>query len=430
MEIETSGPIKRVVIIGGGFAGINLAKQLSKNKRFIITLVDKNNYYFFPPLIYQVATGFLETSSISYPFRKLFRNALNVQFRLGSLLSVNTATHTCYLDNGEIEYDYLVFATGAEPNYFGNENIKNNAIPMKTIDDALHMRNRLLQNLEQASINTDALERTKLLTIVIAGGGPTGVEVAGMLAELRAYVLKRDYPELKNDTGKIHLVEGSKSLLLQMSEQSHKDAENALTKLGVGIKLNTTVKDFIGDTVYLSDGETIYSKNLIWTAGVTAKTFEGIPPSSIGRGKRMLVDAYNKVAGLDAVYAIGDACLQTTDPAFDQGHPQLAQVAIQQGKNLATNFSNISTAKQLKPFRYFDKGTMAIIGRKKAVVDLPKPMLHFKGLIALFMWLFIHLMSLVMYRNKMRTLYNWGIAYFTKDQSLRMIVRPAVKPAA
>ncbi|MEO6550230.1 MAG: NAD(P)/FAD-dependent oxidoreductase [Ferruginibacter sp.] len=424
MEKQISNTIKQVVIIGGGFAGTNFAKRLAKDNRYHITLVDKNNYYFFPPLVYQVATGFLETSSISYPFRKLFRKAHNVHFRLGTLTSLETATNTCYLDNGELRYDYLVFATGAEPNYFGNENIKNNAIPMKTINDALQMRNTLLQNLEKAAITKDIAEREKLSTIVIAGGGPTGVEVAGMLAELRKYILKRDYPELFNVTGDIYLVEGSGSLLVQMSKQSHRDAENALVKLDVKIKLNTQVKDFINDTVYLSSGETIETKNLIWTAGVNAIMFKGIPAASIGKGKRMLVDAYNKVEGLNAVYAIGDACLQTADKAFPAGHPQLAQVAIQQGKNLATNFSNITSGKPLNAFTYFDKGTMAIIGRNKAVVDLPKPVLHFKGFIALFIWLFIHLISLVTYRNKMRTLYNWIIAYFTRDQSLRMIIRP------
>lgn len=424
MEKQRSNQIKHVVIIGGGFAGINMAKQLAKDKRYHITLVDKNNYYFFPPLIYQVATGFLETSSISYPFRKLFRKATTVRFRFGTLLRVDTATNTCYLNNGGMQYDYLVFATGAEPNYFGNENIQNNAIPMKTINDALHMRNTLLQNLEKAVITEDAAERKKLLTIVIAGGGPTGVEVAGMLAELRRNILSRDYPELIESTRDIYLVEGSKSLLLQMSEQSHEDAANALSKLDVKIKLNTQVKDFINDTVYLSTGEAIETKNLIWTAGVQAIMFEGIPISSIGRGKRMVVNEYNKVAELNNVFAIGDACLQTTDVAFPAGHPQLAQVAIQQGKNLAINFSNIANGKSLMAFTYFDKGTMAIIGRNKAVVDLSKPVLHFRGFIALFTWLFIHLISLVTYRNKMRTLYNWVIAYFTRDQSLRMIIRP------
>ena len=427
MIAQISDSIKQVVVIGGGFAGINFAKQLAKDNRFEITLVDKNNYYFFPPLIYQVATGFLETSSISYPFRKLFRKMDAVHFRFGSLQKVDIDTNTCHLDNGILKYDCLVFATGSEPNYFGNENIKKNAIPMKTINDALLMRNKLLQNLEQATITTDAAERKKLLTIVIAGGGPTGVEVAGMLAELRKYILKRDYPELSDASGDIYLVEAAKNLLVEMSAQSHKDAKRELNLLGVKIKLNTLVKDFTNDIVYLSNGETIESKNLIWTAGVNAIMFDGIPITCIGKGKRMLVDAYNKVIGLHHIYAIGDSCLQLTDAAFPKGHPQLAQVAIQQGKNLARNFSNIAIGKSTHGFAYFDKGTMAIIGRNKAVVDLPKPNLHFKGYIALLMWLFIHLMSLVTYRNKMHTLYNWIIAYFTRDQSLRMIIRPEKK---
>lgn len=418
---------KKVVIIGGGFGGVNLARYLSKDKNFDIVLVDKNNYNFFPPLIYQVATGFLETASISYPFRKLFRKKNNVHFQLGCLLKVDTFNKICELDTGRISYEYLVFATGAETNYFGNENVKKNAIPMKTINDALHMRNSLLLKLEEATQVTDIAERTKMLSIVVAGGGPTGVEVAGMLAELRKYVLKKDYPELVGSNAGIYLLEGGPKLLGPMSAKSHEDAYKALTKLGVDVRLNSLVKDYSDGKVTLSTGEIIEAGNMIWTAGVSAVTFEGIPAESIGPGKRMLVNEFNAVKGLQDVYAIGDACLQTTDPNWPKGHPQLAQTAIQQGRTLAKNLIAGNKGKEMKPFSYYDKGSMAIVGRSSAVCDIPKPKLHFNGVIALFMWLFVHLIGLINPSNKIRTFFNWTTAYLTRDQSLRMIVRPERK---
>jgi NADH dehydrogenase len=414
----------KIVIIGGGFAGINLSLDLAKNKSYEVILVDKNNYNFFPPLIYQVATAFLEPSSISYPFRKLFRGKGNLQFRLGELQKILPDQNKVILSNGELEYDYLVFATGAETNFFGMQNVKENAIAMKTLDDAIEMRNKLLQQMEQATVSTDEEDVKKRLTVVIAGGGPTGVEVSGMFAEMRNGILRKEYPELAGRGSEIYLVDGGSALLSPMSEQSQKDTYEALRDMGVIIKLNTHVKDFVNDTVVLGNGEQIPAKTLIWAAGVTAKVFEGIPAECYGRGRRMLVDEYNKLIGISNIYAIGDTCLQLSDPAFPGGHPQVAQVAIQQGKNLARNFKNMAKQEPIKPFYYHDKGSMAIIGRNKAVVDLPKPQLHFKGFIAWCAWLFIHLVSLITYRNRVRTLYNWMIAYFTKDQSLRMIIKP------
>jgi NADH dehydrogenase len=415
---------KHIVIIGGGFAGINLAKELANNPHFSITLVDKNNYNFFPPLIYQVATAYLEPSSISYPFRKLFAEKTNLHFRLGSLVKVQTALNEVILNNGSLTYDVLVFATGAETNYFGNENIKKNAIPMKTLSDAIVMRNTLLMRMEQASISTDPEERTKLLTLVIAGGGPTGVEISGMFAEMKVGILRKDYPELKGKGGGIYLVDGGKAVLSPMSDKSQQDTAKVLNKLGVTMILNTHVDDFVDDTVVLSDGERISSKNLIWAAGVTAKTFEGIPAEWYGRGKRLLVDEHNKVIGSANVYAIGDTCLQTSDEAFPAGHPQVAQVAIQQGKQLAENFKREFNGKKLISFKYRDRGSMAIIGYAKAVVDLPTPKIHLNGFVAWLAWLFIHLISLITYRNRARTFWNWTVAYLSKDQSLRMIIRP------
>lgn len=414
----------QIVIIGGGFAGINLAKELANESNIEVTLVDKNNYNFFPPLIYQVATAFLEPSSISYPFQKFFAGKKNLQFRLGELLKVIPSENKIILNNGVLNYDYLVFATGAETSYFGMENVKKNAIPMKTLNDAIEMRNTLLKNLEKAAICKEIRERRKFLTIVVVGGGPTGVEVSGMFAEMRKNILLKEYPELDTSASNIYLIDGGDALLSPMSVASQKDTLEALTQLGVVVKLNTRVVDYKEDTVFLGNGETIVTKNLIWAAGVSARVFEGIPAESYGRGKRMTTDAFNKVNATQNIYAIGDTCIQLTDAEFPTGHPQVAQVAIQQGENLAKNFKLLRDHKVLIPFKYSDKGSMAIIGKNKAVVDLPKNKLHFKGFLAWIIWLFVHLLSLITYRNRINTFYHWMIAYFSKDQSLRMIIRP------
>ena len=414
----------KIVIVGGGFAGINLAKELTNVPEIEVILVDKNNYNFFPPLIYQVATAFLEPSSISYPFRKFFAGKKNLRFRLAEVLRVNSEQNTVILDDGELTYDYLVFATGAETSFFGMENVQKNAIPMKTLNDSIEMRNKLLQNMEQAVITKNIRERRKYLTIVVAGGGPTGVEVSGMLSEMRNGVLRKEYPELSTSASKIYLVDGGNALLSPMSEASQKDTYDALTKMGVTVLLNTRVTDYKDDLVYFANGETIPTKNLIWAAGITAKKFEGLPDECYGRGQRMITDAYNQVNLTHNIFAIGDTSIMITDENFPNGHPQVAQVAIQQGKNLAKNFINILRNKPLEAFKYKDKGSMAIIGKNKAVVDLPKPKMHFNGFFAWMVWLFIHLISLITYRNRINTFYNWMVAYFAKDQSYRMIIRP------
>jgi NADH dehydrogenase len=417
----------QIVIIGGGFAGINLAKELINQKDIEVILVDKNNYNFFPPLIYQVATAFLEPSSISYPFRKFFAGKKNLHFRLGELEKVIPTENKIILNNGELVYDHLVFATGAETSYFGMENVKKNAIPMKTLNDAIEMRNTLLKNLEKAAICKDIRKRRTLLTIVVAGGGPTGVEISGMFAEMRKNILLKEYPELDTSVSNIYLVDGGDSLLSPMSKASQTDTLESITKLGVNVKLNARVVDFKDDTVFFSNGETIRTKNLIWAAGVSAREFEGIPTECYGKAKRILTDEFNALKSITNIYAIGDTCIQNTDKNFPEGHPQVAQVAIQQGINLAQNFKLKLQKKPLKPFIYKDKGSMAIIGKNKAVVDLPKPKMHFKGFIAWMIWLFIHLMSLITYRNRINTFYHWMIAYFSKDQPLRMIIRPDKK---
>jgi NADH dehydrogenase len=317
-----------------------------------------------------------------------------------------------------------VFAAGVETNYFGNENIRKNAIPMKTVNDAARMRNFLLQSLEEASRSHDAAEKRKLSTMVVAGGGPTGVEVSGMLAELRKNILAKDYPELSKGTANIYLVDGGQNLLAQMTGKSHREAYDALIKLGVKIKLNTTVKDFHDDQVFLSDGQIIFSRNLVWAAGIIGEKFEGIPEKSLGRGNRMITDVYNKIQGLENVFAIGDIIIQFHEIKFPNGHPQLAQVAIQQGRKLAKNFTLMAKDIPMKPFKYNDEGSLAIIGRYRAVADLFPSKFHVGGYLALMIWLFVHLTSLITVRNKFKTLTEWIIAYFTRDQALRMIVRP------
>ncbi|WP_432712134.1 NAD(P)/FAD-dependent oxidoreductase [Pedobacter sp.] len=418
---------KTVVIIGGGFAGVNLINQIDGDENYSVILVDKNNYNFFPPLLYQVATGYLETSNISYPFRKLFRRKKNFRFVMGNLERVVQAENKVVLDTGELTYDYLVFATGTETNYFGMESVKEHSIPMKTVSDALYMRNTLLDKLEKASREKDPLERKKLLTVVVAGGGPTGVEISGMFAEMKRTVIPSDYPELIGTNATIYLVDGLKSVLAPMSEKSQRYTYKTLTDMGVKIFLDSMVKDYIDDTVHFVDGKKIVTKTLIWAAGVTSIVFEGIDKESYGRGKRMIVNEYNQVLNTHNIYAIGDTCIQTTDQNFPNGHPQVAQVAIQQGKNLGKNLKRMAKGDALTPFSYKDKGSMAIIGRNKAVADIPGPKLHFNGFIAWVAWLFIHLISLIASGNRIKTMYNWTISYFTRDQSLRVLIKPVKK---
>lgn len=417
---------KHIVIVGGGFAGLQLDKILDKGAKYQITLVDMNNYNFFPPLLYQLATGFMEPSSISYPFRRLLRHRKNTNFRMGTLQSVVPAEHKIILSNGELHYDILVIATGAETNFFGNRNVEEKAMPMKTVGDALMLRNLVYTRLERATRTDDKEYRRKLLSFAIAGAGPTGVELSGTFAEMKQNIIKKDYPELSHeDLGDIYLIDGQRTVLAPMSEKAQRYTETVLRKKGVKLKLGVFVKDFVNDEVLLSDGTIVDARNLIWAAGVAAKTFDGIDaPEHLGRGRRMKVDAFNKMEGYEDIYAIGDASIMTTDPAFPQGHPQQAQVAIQQAKNLAENLNR--EMQDPKPFIYDDKGSMAIIGRNQAVADLPRH-IFLKGFPAWFIWVFIHIMSLVNFKNKVRTFYNWVGYYLSKDQSYRMVLRPNEK---
>lgn len=413
---------KHILIVGGGFAGINLIKSLRNDKRFKITLVDKNNYHFFPPLIYQVATSFIEASNISYPFRKLFSTHKHVKFHMGSLIRINTDDKTIETDTGNLTYDYLVLALGTESNFFGMENVKKHALPMKTIEEALYLRNHILLTLEEAARNKDIKQVEKLQNIVIAGGGPTGVELAGMLAEMGKYIAKKEYPEIKLGLSNLYLVDALPSLLSPMSNLAKETAYNTLRELGVKIILDVFVKDYVDSKVILSDGKTIATETLIWTSGVIGREVPGLPDQSITKGRRILVDAYNRVEETENIYALGDLCMMISENKYPKGHPQLAQVAIQQGKNLAANFKRIEDEKVLQPFQYNDKGSMAIISKYNAVVDLPKH--SFKGFIAWLTWLFIHIIPLIGFKNKLQLAFDWFRLFITNNPSIRLILYP------
>ncbi len=414
---------KKIVIVGGGFAGLELVKRLGNSNNYKVVLVDSNNYNFFPPLIYQVSTGFMEPSAISYPFRKILRKFDNAGFRLGSLEKVVPEENKIILSNGELEYDILVMATGTETNFFGNENIERDSLPMKTISDSLSLRNVILTRLDRATRIQDEEERKKHLTFVIAGAGPTGVELSGILSEMRSSIIIKDYPELKkSDLGEISLIDGQDSVLASMSEQAQKYTAKKLSELGVKLIMNTMVKDFRNETVYLSNGKEIPSKNLIWAAGVSAKSFPGFAEDCFGAGKRLKTNEFNQVHSYNNIYALGDCALVFGDKNYPNGHPQLAQPALQQAKNLAENL--MQNDKNWKPFQYTDKGSLAIIGRNKAVLDFPGQKHSVTGFSAWLIWIFVHIMGLVNFKNKARTLYNWLGYYIYKDQYFRMIIKP------
>ena len=414
--------MKKIIVVGGGFAGINLMKKLWKDRRFQVTIVDPDNYHFFPPLLYQVATAFIEPSNISYPYRRMIEGRSNMNFHYGALTKVIPEENKIETTNGTLEYDYLVIAVGTETNFFGIQNVKNYALPMKSIDDAINMRNHLLLNLEKAAITKDPKEKESLLNIVIAGGGPSGVEIAGMLAEMGRTILRNEYPEIHRGISKIHLKDASPTLLGPMSHTAQKSSEKVLKNLGVQITLNAIVKDYVNGEVVLADGKRIPTNSLIWTTGVTGRDVPGILPSQVGRGRRILVDEFNKVKESNNIFAIGDICLQTTDKNYPDGHPQLAQVAIQQGTLLGENFRRMESGKDLKPFAYNNKGSMAIISKYEAVADLPK--VSFTGFFAWLIWLFVHIIPLVGFRNKVKLAFSWFWSFITNNPTLRLIIRP------
>lgn len=411
---------KKVVIVGGGFAGIHLAKKFANNSKLDVIVLDQHNYHFFPPLLYEVSTAFIEPSNIIYPFRKLFQKASNIRFHMGKLDKVLPEFNKLVTDQGTLSYDYLVLAMGTEPNYFGNENIKKNALAMKSIEDALTIRNHILFSMEKSMRSEILEEKQKFSTIVIAGGGPTGVELAGKIAELGRNIADKDYPEALGVKAKIYLIEGAPNLLNTMSINAQQEAYRVLEKLGVIIMLNTLVNDYQNSEVALSSGEIITAETLLWTSGVKARKVDGIAAACIGRGDRILVNDINQVEGYSNLFCIGDQSLALYDTRYPQGHPQLAQVAIQQGKQLAENLQREILGIKTKPFLYKNKGSMAIISKFKAVVDLPK--MYFGGLAAWVVWLLVHLVPLTGVRNRLKLLSNWFWSLMTNDPALRSII--------
>lgn len=414
---------KRLVIIGGGFAGLTLAQKLAKSDLQIV-LLDKNNYHQFQPLFYQVAMAGLEPSSISFPLRKTFQNSKNVFIRVTEVEEVDTQKNEIHTSIGSLAYDYLVLAIGADTNFFGNERLAEKTIPMKSVSEALFLRNAILEDYEKALSTANYDDRQGLIDIVIVGGGPTGVEVAGALAEMKKYVLPKDYRELDCDEVDIHLLQGSDCLLKGMSSEASESAYKFLTDLGVDVKLNVRVTDYDGEYVHTKDGTKIRADKVIWAAGITGNKIKGLPKESMTWGNRILVNRFNQIKGFENIYAIGDIAFMTEE-AYPQGHPQVAQVAIQQAKKLGKNLPKIIQDKTPKPFSYNDLGSMATIGRHRAVVDLPK--WKFQGFFAWMIWLGVHLFQLIGVKNRLFVFINWLWNYLTYDQSLRLIIRPKVK---
>ncbi len=411
----------RVVIIGGGYGGITLGKALKKSP-FQVIMLDKNNYHCFQPLLYQVATGGLEPDSIAFPLRKLFEKQKNFYFRMSEVERIDTAIKRVYTHLGHVNYDYLVIASGGKTNFYGNEELESQTQGMKNVPEALNLRSLILQNFEQANHESDPEVRNALLNFVVVGGGPTGVETAGALAELKKHILPKDYPEMATEDMQIHLIEGGNRLLAGMSEKSSEDSLKALEKLGVDVAFNTFVKGYDGLNITTSkEALDMAAETVIWSAGITGNIIPGLKPEAIERG-RIRVDAYNKIIGYEDVYAIGDVALMKTEAAYPQGHPQVAPAAIQQAEQLAANLVRMQIQEQVQPFEYFDKGSMATIGRNKAVVDWKN--IHLKGFIAWLGWMFVHLMYLIGFRNKLVVFANWVWSYLTYDKGTRLIIRP------
>lgn len=413
----------KVVIAGGGFGGLRLARQLNNRPGMDVLLVDRFNYHQFQPLFYQVATAGLDASNISFPLRKVFHKSNNVRFRLGELREIRASENKITIDSGEITYDALVIATGADSNFFGNQQLAAHAFPMKSTTEALQIRNHLIQNFEDASVVQDAEARKSLLNIVVVGGGPTGVELSGAIADMRSYVLPKDYPDLDFKEMNIYLLEGSPKTLGAMSEKSSEQSRKYLEKLGVDVLTNSLVKEYDGKTVLLQDGRTIKSRTVIWAAGIKGNVPTGIRPEMVVKGNRIIVDRHNLVKGAENIYAIGDVAWMET-PLFPKGHPQVAQVALQQADALAENLQRIESKSSIRTeFEYFDKGSMATVGRNLAVVDIPKPKFHFGGFFAWLVWMMLHLMLILGVKNRFFVFCNWLYNYFTRDQSLRLIFR-------
>lgn len=419
---------KRVVIVGGGLGGLRLAEDLYGSGMQVV-LIDKNNFHQFPPLIYQIASAGIDPSSISFPFRQIFRKRKDFYFRMAEARMVDTEKKILQTSIGKIDYDYLVLAAGATTNFFGNKNIEEWAIPMKTVPEAMGLRNALLSNFERALTCATEEERQELLNVVIVGGGATGVEIAGALSEMKHYVIPYDYPDMDSSLMHIYLIEAGDRLLAGMSQDSSKKAYDFLKSMGVDILFGKMVTDYRDHKVIMKDGTEIPTRTFLWVSGIRANAMPGISEDHLGRGFRFKVDQFNRIPGLNDVFAIGDQCLQTIDPTYPNGHPQVAQVAIQQAKNLAKNIKRINEGhaddNSLTPFKYNNLGSMATIGRNKAVVEIGK--FHSQGFFAWILWLVVHLRSILGVKNKMMVLLNWLWKYVSYNDSIRMITY-ATKP--
>jgi len=417
-----------IIIVGGGFGGLKLARKLSNKKGIEILLIDKFNYHQFQPLFYQVATAGLDASNISFPLRKAFHHSKNIRIRITDLKEIVAAENKIITGTGEERYDILVLATGADTNFFGNQQLEEHAFPMKSTVEALQLRYKIVQNFEDALTTKNEEDLQRLMNIVVVGGGPTGVEISGALAEMKNYVLPKDYPELDFSKMNIFLLEGTQKTLGHMSEISSDRSKNYLEKLGVKVMTGSHVKDYDGKNILLQDGKKISSATVLWAAGIKGNIPGGVDNSLIARGNRIKVDRQNRIVGSQNIYAIGDlAYMETLN--YPNGHPQVATTAIQQAKLLAENLLKLKAGKtELGEYEYKDKGTMATVGRNLAVVDIPKPKLHFGGWFAWMIWMSLHLMLILGVKNKFFVFINWLYNYFTYDQSLRLIFKEFKKP--
>jgi len=414
----------RIVIVGGGFAGLKLARELAKSPVQIV-LIDKNNFHQFQPLFYQVATAGLEPSSILFPLRKVFQSHKNIHIRVTELLEIEPDKNRIQTDLGPISYDELVIAVGASTNFFGMKNVQKYSRPMKSVNEALSLRNTILENYEKALTAKTETEQVALMNIAVVGGGPTGVEVSGTLAEMRDRILPKDYPELNFQKMNIYLIEASSQLLNGMSEESSRKSQAYLRKLGVNVLLGTLVTDYDGNTITTKDGTKIPSKTLVWAAGIMGNPVNGLPQEAFFRGGRLRTDGFHKVEGTENIYAVGDISYMEADKNYPNGHPQVAQVAIQQAENLGKNLKNKLKHRVPRSFMYKDLGSMATVGKNLAVVDLP--FVKFQGFMAWLVWMFVHLMSIVGVKNRLLIFVNWAWNYVTYDQSLRLIIRSNTK---
>ena len=411
----------KIIVIGGGFAGLQFAKKLNGNRTKKLVMIDKANHHMFQPLFYQVACGRIEPSNISFPFRKIFQRSKNIQFRMTEVKQIIPSENKIITEDHVFHYDKLVIATGCKTNFFGNQKMENLAFGMKNTQEAISIRNHVLLTFEKLIIEKSRSDDGNW-NIVIVGSGPTGVELAGAFAEMKREILPRDYPRMNFDDLEIILVSSTEKPLAVMSEESQEKSEQYLKDLGVRFISNDIVTDYDGDRVYLSSGNIIPSNNVIWAAGVTGNVIEGLTENSI-KNNRYIVDRYNKIVGFDDIYAIGDIAYMET-PKYPNGHPQVANVAINQGKNLAKNFLKKSE-NEWQPYEYDDKGSMATIGKHRAVVDLPK--FKFQGIFAWYFWMFLHLMLILSVRNKLAIFFNWMWSYINRDSSLRLIIIPNKK---